>query len=127
MKNDNKPMPKLMMKKTVKPMPKKGNLVRVMKSELKVVPKVKSAKIDIKPIRRINLPEVTVTATRIKKPVDKKVRLMPKGEASKKSVDSLKNIGYGRAIGGSYRERTGNMETYGPESSDIIKKALKGK
>jgi hypothetical protein len=127
MKNDNKPMPKLMMKKTVKPMPKKGNLVRVMKSELKVVPKVKGAKIDIKPMRRINLPEVTVTATRIKKPVDKKVRLMPKGEVSKKSVDSLKNIGYGRAIGNSYRERTGNMETYSPESSDIIKKALKGK
>lgn len=80
-----------------------------------------------KTMKRVMLPEVVVTATRIRKQVDPKVKLMPKGEASKKSVDSLKRVGYGRAIGGSYKERTGNMETYGPDASDKIKKLLKKK
>lgn len=72
-------------------------------------------------------PKPTVKTTPVKKEVGKentKVRLSPKGEASKKSVDSLKNIGYGRAIGNSYKEKTGNMETYGPDASDKIKKLL---
>ena len=102
--------------------PKPTKKAVVSKVVAKIAPKTSS-----KPMRRISLPEVTVTATRIKKPADQKVRLMPKGEASTKSVDSLKNIGYGRAIGGSYKERTGNMETYGPDASDRIKKLLKKK
>lgn len=54
--------------------------------------KIKGKSSGIKPIKKVVLPEVTVTATRIRKPVDQKVKLYPKGEASKKSVDSLKRL-----------------------------------
>jgi hypothetical protein len=83
-----------------------------------------------KPIKRIKLPEVTVTATRIKKPVaqvkpkEQVVRLTPKGEVSKRRVDSLYNAGYGKLIGKGYG-RVGEVKKYGADASDIIKKALK--
>lgn len=96
----------------------------------KVVAKI-APKTSVKPIRKINLPEVTVTATRIKKPIerkpiDEKVRLYPKGEASKKSVDSLKRIGFGKAIGEPIKIK-GQVSQYGPAASDVIKKKLNKK
>ena len=100
MKKTDKPMPKLMVKKTV--VAKKDN-----------------------PIRTIPLGEVKVTATRLKKAPQEMVRLSPFGEAKKSSVDSLKRVGYGRAIGEAYRRGANERSTYGPESSDVIKKALK--
>ena len=103
-------------------MEKKVKKTVIIKSVKKIEPPKST-----KTMKRVMLPEGVVTATRIKKQVDPKVRLMPKGEASKKSVDSLKRIGYGKVIGGSYKERTGNMETYGPDASDRIKKLLSKK
>jgi len=80
----------------------------------------------IKPMKRIMLPEVKVTATRIRKPVDQKVKLYPKGEASKKSVDSLKRVGFSKAIGEPVKIK-GQVSQYGPAASDVIKKKLNKK
>jgi hypothetical protein len=80
----------------------------------------------IKPIKRVMLPEVVVTATRIRKPSSETVRLYPKGLVSKKSVDSLKRVGYGKAIGEPVIKK-GEKPVYGPASSDVIKKALNKK
>jgi len=107
------------MKNDKKQTPKKGTLVKVMKSVLKEVPKSK-------PMKRVMMPEVKVTATRIRKPVDQKVGLYPKGEASKKSVDSLKRVGFGKAIGEPIMKK-GERPMYGTSASDVIKKALKKK
>jgi len=90
---------------------------------MKKIDKIKVKSSGIKPIRKVVLPEVTVTATRIRKPVDQKVRLYPKGEASKKSVDSLKRVGFSKAIGEPIKIK-GQVSQYGPASSDIIKKKL---
>jgi len=87
-------------------------------------PPKKSA--SIKPVKRVMLPEVVVTATRLRKPSSETVKLYPKGLVSKKSVDSLKRVGYGKAIGEPVAKK-GEKPVYGPASSDVIKKALNKK
>ena len=85
------------------------------------------AKKTIKPKPRpVMLPEVKVTATRLQKSKPETVKLYPKGEASKRQVDSLKSVGYGKAIGKPMMKK-GEKPMYGADSSDIIKKALKKK
>ena len=90
-----------------------------IKKVIKEIPKPK-------PIRKVMLPEVRVTAPRIRKVVEESVGLYPKGMASKRSVDSLKRVGFGRAIGEPMMRR-GEKAMYGTAASDIIKKALKKK
>ena len=90
-----------------------------MKKLIKEIPKPK-------PIRKVMLPEVRVTAPRIRKLVEESVGLYPKGMASKRSVDSLKRVGFGKAIGEPMMRR-GEKAMYGTAASDIIKKALKKK
>ena len=90
-----------------------------IKKVIKEIPKPK-------PIRKVMLPEVRVTAPRIRKVVEETVGLYPKGMASKRSVDSLKRVGFGRAIGEPMMRR-GERSIYGAAASDIIKKALKRK
>ena len=92
-----------------------------IKKVIKEVPKPKP-----KPMKRVMLPEVRVTAPRIRKVVEESVRLYPKGMASKRSVDSLKRVGFGRAIGEPIIRR-GERAMYGAADSDIIKKALRKK
>ena len=74
------------------------------------------------------LQEVKVTATPLKKMKvqEETVRLYPKGTASKRSIDSLKNIGMSKAIGNPIVKK-GQKPMYGTQSSDVIKKALKKK
>jgi hypothetical protein len=96
--------------------PKRGStLVRVLKSEMKP-----------KPMKRVMLPEVKVTAPRIRKVTEETVRLYPKGMASKRSVDSLKRVGFGKAIGEPMMRR-GEKAMYGAAASDVIKKKLNKK
>jgi len=83
------------------------------------------AKKKIEP-RPVMLKEVRVTAKPIRKVTQETVRLYPKGEASKKSVDSLKRVGLGRAIGNPIMKK-GEKPMYGTQSSDVIKKALNKK
>lgn len=90
-----------------------------IKKVIKEIPKPK-------PIRKVMLPEVRVTAPRIRKVVEESVGLYPKGMASKRSVDSLKRVGFGRAIGEPMMRR-GERSIYGAAASDIIKKALNKK
>ena len=90
-----------------------------IKKVIKEIPKPK-------PIRKVMLPEVRVTAPRIRKVVEESVGLYPKGMASKRSVDSLKRVGFGRAIGEPMMRR-GERSIYGAAASDVIKKALKRK
>ena len=90
-----------------------------IKKVIKEIPKPK-------PIRKVMLPEVRVTAPRIRKVVEESVGLYPKGMASKRSVDSLKRVGFGRAIGEPMMRR-GEKAMYGTAASDVIKKALKRK
>jgi hypothetical protein len=92
-----------------------------IKKVIKEIPKPKP-----KPMRRVMLPEVRVTAPRIRKVVEESVRLYPKGMASKRSVDSLKRVGFGKAIGEPIIRR-GEKAMYGTAASDMIKKALKRK
>jgi len=82
-------------------------------------------KINPKP-KAMMLPEVKVTATRLQKSKPEMVKLYPKGEASKRQVDSLSKVGYGKAIGKPMMKK-GERPMYGADSSDIIKKALKKK
>jgi len=91
---------------------------------MKKVNKVKV--VEPKPIRRVMLPEVKVVAPRIRKIIEEKVGLSPKGMASKRSVDSLKRVGFSKAIGEPIKIK-GQISTYGPAASDVIKKKLKGK
>jgi len=63
---------------------------------------------------------------KIMKMVEPKVKLYPKGEASARSVDSLKNSGLGKAIGNPIVKK-GMAPMYGANSSDVIKKALQPK
>lgn len=79
---------------------------------------------DPKPMKRVILPEVKVVAPRIRKIIEEKVGLSPKGVASKRSVDSLKRVGFGKAIGEPIKIR-GQISTYGPAASDVIKNRLK--
>ena len=90
-----------------------------IKKVIKEIPKPK-------PIRKVMLPEVRVTAPRIRKVVEESVGLYPKGMASKRSVDSLKKVGFGKAIGEPMMRR-GERSIYGAAASDVIKKALKRK
>ena len=90
-----------------------------MKKVIKEIPKPK-------PIRKVMLPEVRVTAPRIRKLIEEKVGLSPKGMASKRSVDSLKRVGFSKAIGEPIKIK-GQISTYGPAASDVIKKKLRGK
>ena len=81
------------------------------------------AKKDIKP-RPVMLGEVKVTATRLGK-ANTKTRLYPKGEASTKSIDSLKAIDPKlKKLIGNPIVRKGEVAQYGANSSDVIKKAL---
>jgi len=82
-------------------------------------------KVNPKP-RAMMLPEVKVTATRLQKPKPETVKLYPRGEASKRQVDSLAKVGYGKAIGKPIMKK-GEKPMYGADSSDIIKKALRKK
>jgi len=85
------------------------------------------AKKTIKPKpKMMMLPEVKITATRIQKPKPETVKLYPRGEVAKKSIDSLSKVGYGKAIGKPIMKK-GEKPMYGADSSDIIKKALKKK
>lgn len=93
---------------------------------MKKTDKIKGKSSDIKPPKRVMLPEIKITATRIRKPIDEKVRLYPKGVASKRSVDSLKRVGFGKAIGEPIKIK-GQIPTYGPAASDFIKKKLNKK
>ena len=79
-----------------------------------------------KPMKRVMLPEVKVVAPRIRKIIEEKVGLSPKGMASKRSVDSLKKVGFSKAIGEPIKIK-GQISTYGPAASDVIKKKLKNK
>ena len=79
-----------------------------------------------KPMKMVMLPEVRVVAPRIRKIIEEKVGLSPKGTASKRSVDSLKRVGFSKAIGEPIKIK-GQISTYGPAASDVIKKKLKGK
>lgn len=97
-----------------------------MKNKVKKsVKKVDPSK-PIKPVKKVVLPEVTVTASRIRKPIEEKVKLFPKGVVAKRSVDSLKRVGLSKAIGEPIKIK-GQISAYGPASSDVIKKALKKK
>jgi hypothetical protein len=84
-----------------------------------------------KTMRKINLPEVTVTATRIKKSApsvatkQERVRLLPKGEVNKKSVDSLRNIYGERMIPKEVKRREGEVAFMGPDASDRVKRLMK--
>jgi hypothetical protein len=115
--------PKMAMKKTVVKKtvvkPAKSKPIKKVSSTTKVVSKVD------KPVRTLSLPEVSVTATRLKRAPEEMVRLSPFGEAKKSSVDSLKRVGYGKSIGEPYRRSANERETYGASPSDLIKKALK--
>ena len=97
----------------------KNPIKKVLKSVIKEIPKAK-------PMKRVMLPEVKVTAPRIRKVVDETVRLYPKGMASKRSVDSLKRVGFSKAIGEPIKIK-GQISTYGPAASDVIKKKLNKK
>lgn len=85
------------------------------------------AKKNITP-RPVMLKEVKVTATPLKKMKvqEETVRLYPRGEVKKRTVDSLKSVGLGKAIGNPIMKK-GEKPMYGTQSSDIIKKALKKK
>jgi hypothetical protein len=91
---------------------------------MKKVNKVKVVEPKPKPMKRVMLPEVKVVAPRIRKMIEEKVRLSPKGMASKRSVDSLKKVGFSKAIGEPIKIK-GQISTYGPAASDVIKKKLK--
>jgi hypothetical protein len=93
---------------------------------MKKVNKVKVVEPKPKPMKRVMLPEVKVVAPRIRKMIEEKVGLSPKGMASKRSVDSLKRVGFSKAIGEPIKIK-GQISTYGPASSDVIKKALNKK
>ena len=97
-----------------------------MNNDKNPIKKVLKKSPEPKPMKRVMLPEVKVTAPKIRKVVDETVRLYPKGMASKRSVDSLKKVGFGKAIGEPIM-RKGERAMYGTAASDIIKKALKKK
>jgi len=97
-----------------------------MKKEKNPIKKVLKKAPEPKPMKRMMLPEVRVTAPRIRKVVEESVGLYPKGMASKRSVDSLKRVGFGKAIGEPMMRR-GERAMYGPAASDVIKKKLKNK
>jgi len=97
-----------------------------MKKEKNPIKKVLKKAPEPKPMKRMMLPEVRVTAPRIRKVVEESVGLYPKGMASKRSVDSLKRVGFGKVIGEPIIRR-GERAMYGAADSDIIKKALKRK
>jgi hypothetical protein len=94
-----------------------------------------------KPMKRLTLPEVTVTATRIKKAApsapsqatkpkevkvqQERVRLLPKGEVNKKSVDSLRNIYGSRVIPKEVKKREGEVAFMGADASDRVKRLMK--
>ena len=81
------------------------------------------AKKYIKP-RPVALGEVKVTATRLGK-AKTMTRLYPKGEASTKSIDSLKSLDPKlKKLIGNPIVRKGQVAQYGANSSDVIKKAL---
>jgi hypothetical protein len=114
---------------------KDNNLLLKNKKELGNKPKIIENKSSIKnsnqKITYKENPESISSLTMLNKPETKKdvkpdntmVQLMPFGLVPKYKVDSLNNIGYKRAIGNSYIN-SGGMETYGPDSSDAIKKGL---
>lgn len=85
------------------------------------------AKKTIKP-RPVMLQEVKVTATPLKKMKvqEETVRLYPKGEVKKRTLDSLSKTGLGKAIGKPIMKK-GEKPMYGTMASDVIKKAIKKK
>ena len=99
------------------------------------------SKVASKPMKRLTLPEVTVTATRIKKAApptpsqatkpkevkaqQERVRLLPKGEVNKKSVDSLRNIQGSRMIPKEVKRREGEVAFMGADASDRVKRLMK--
>lgn len=85
------------------------------------------AKKNITP-RPVMLKEVKVTASPLKKMKvqEETVRLYPKGEVSKRKVDSLSKAGLSKAIGKPMMKK-GEKPMYGTMASDVIKKALKKK
>lgn len=76
------------------------------------------------------LPEVKVTATRIKKKpvVEPEVSLYPKGSVKKRTVDSLLKARpeLTKPVG-KPTQKPGHQARYGTTQSDIIKSALKKK
>lgn len=119
--------------------PKRGNiLVKTFKTVMKpkapepikkVVPaagKPLVKNMQNKPMKRVMLPEVRVTAPRIRKVTEETVKLYPKGEVAKRSVDSLKRMGMGKIIGEPIMKK-GEKAMYGTAASDVIKQRLKKK
>jgi hypothetical protein len=100
-----------------------------------------TTKVAAKPMKRLKLPEVTVTATKIKKAApaapaqatkvkdvkiqQERVRLYPKGEVNKKSVDSLRNIYGERVIPKEINMGQGVVPLMGPDASDRVKRLMK--
>lgn len=86
------------------------------------------AKKTIKP-RPVMLQEVKVTATPLKKMKvqEETVRLYPKGEVSKRKLDSAvtSNPSLKKYIGNPIRKK-GEKPLYGVSASDVIKKSIKG-
>ena len=105
---------------------KKVVVVKTKPAPKKTVVKAKSSPKTEKPVRTIGLPEVSVTATRLKK-YNPQVKLTPSGMASKKSVDSLRSIYGERVIPKEIRRREGEVPFMGADASDRVKKLLKKK
>lgn len=124
--------------KSYKFMPSKEYVAKKAASKAASKP---ATKVAAKPMKRLTLPEVTVTATRIKKAAasapaqatkpkevkvqQERVRLLPKGEVNKKSVDSLRNIYGSTMIPKEIKRREGEVPFMGADASDRIKRLMK--
>ena len=83
------------------------------------------AKCKTDPSKMLN--EVVIKATPLTKP-STKTALYPKGEASNKQIDSLKNTSpQMKKLIGEPIKKAGYRPQYGTNQSDIIKQALKPK
>ena len=82
------------------------------------------------PIKRVTLPEVTISAKKIDpkryKATVEKVKLYPKGEVAKTTIDSLTKAGRGSLMG-EPMQKDGQMAMYGSQASDNIKQLMKRK
>ena len=88
-----------------------------MKKDKNPIKKVLKKAPEPKPMKRMMLPEVRVTAPRIRKVVEESVGLYPKGMASKRSVDSLKRVGFGNRYERIAQAKTGNLCCHNNEAS----------
>lgn len=75
---------------------------------------------------RAGKPTTPPTSAKKYRTAKEKVKLYPKGEIDKSTVDSLVKAGRGALIGQPLR-RPGQMDQYGAVNSDIIKQLTKKK